>query len=98
MNKKLAVSLLCAGLTIAFALQNSVSSFTTGVATKPGSMVRFDAREKTGQPPDGYDYVAIGNGKDMFMALRYDGSVVVWGADRYGGVSQQPKGNNFIGM
>lgn len=76
-----------------------VHGFGTGVATRPGKIVGINAKKVAVLPPGGgEDFVAISCGKDLYLALRYDGSIIAWGADRYGAVRNQPKGNNFIGI
>src|SRR5262245_26049193 len=89
----------CAGVAIFLALGSSVFGFGTGVATRPGKIVGIDGQGTYVAPSSsGDDIVAIGGGKDVYLALRYDGSVMAWGVDRFGAVKNQPRGNNFIGI
>jgi len=48
-------------------------------------------------PPEGNDFVAVSAGWDYSLALKSDGSIIVWGETRYG-QTPPPAGNDFIAI
>jgi alpha-tubulin suppressor-like RCC1 family protein len=48
--------------------------------------------------PEGTGFVAIAAGVDHALALKKDGSIVSWGHDGYGQVSNTPEGNDFTAI
>lgn len=47
-------------------------------------------------PPVGADYTQVSSGQDHSLALRTDGSIVAWGLDNFGMISNAPAGTGFV--
>jgi len=89
---------LCAAVILLVCFQQSAFALRTGVASRPGHIYAWGDCGSSGDcvPPAGEDFIQIGGGKTLSMALRADGSIEVFGANRYGAITEKPTTHDFI--
>jgi hypothetical protein len=74
-----------------------VTVLQSGLVT-PASLIAWGNSDRVSDTPTGNDFIAISAGTFHSLALKSDGSLVSWGNDFAGSISNKPAGNDFIAI